>query len=139
VGAAKRQTLGSELPEGDLFSAVVHVVQQGGYDIGGLSNERRELVFTSGKTLMSWGHMFAAVVESDGTGSVLQLAVAGIPGAPQALLDGRKNKKAATQFIADVEAALAEATPPQPEPVTSFATMPDGSTVPWTSGEWPGG
>jgi hypothetical protein len=139
VGATKRQTLRSEIPEGDLFSAVVHVVQQGGYDIGGLSNERRELVFVSGKTLMSWGHMFAAVVESDGTGSVLQLVVAGVPGAPQALLDGRKNKKAATRFVEDVEAALAGPTPAQPEPVASFATMPDGSTVSWTSGEWPGG
>ena len=87
---------------------------------------------------MSWGHLFGAVVESDGAGSVLQLVVTGAPGAPQALLDGRKNKVAATQFIADVEAALAAPTPAQPEPVASFATMPDGSIVPWTSGEWPG-
>jgi hypothetical protein len=134
----KRQNLTSELPEDDLFSAVVHVVQQGDYEIGGLSNERHELVFTSGRTLMSWGHMFAAVVEPGGTGSVLQLVVVVVPGAPSALMDGRKNKKAATQFIQDVEAALAGPTP-QPEPVASFATMPDGSTVSWTSGEWPGG
>lgn len=138
MGAEKRQTLTSERPEGDLFSAVVLAAQQGGYEIGGLSNERHELVFTSGKTLMSWGHMFAAVVESDGAGSVLQLVVAVTPGAPPALMDGRKNKKAAAQFIEEVEAALAGGTP-QPEPVESFATMPDGSTVPWTSGEWPGG
>jgi hypothetical protein len=139
VGAAKRQILRSELPEGDLFSAVVHVVQEGAYEIGGLSNERHEIVFTSGKTLMSWGHMFAAVVESDGTGSLLQLVAAGAPGAPTALLDGRKNKKAATQFVEAVETSLAGPTPAQPEPVESFATMPDGSIVSWTSGEWPGG
>lgn len=137
MGAEKRQTLSSERPEEDLFSVVLHVAQQGGYEIGGLSNERHELVFTSGKTLTSWGHMYAAVVESDGSGSVLQLVVAVVPGAPKALMDGRKNQKAATQFIADVEAALAGPTP-QPQPVESFATMPDGSTVPWTSGEWPG-
>lgn len=137
MGAQKRLTLTSDRTEGDLFAAVVHAAQQGDYEIGGLSNERHELVFTSGKTLMSWGHMFAAVVESDGTGSVLQLVVAGAPGAPVALLDGRKNKKAGTEFVETVEAALAGPTP-QPEPVESFATMPDGSTVPWTSGEWPG-
>lgn len=139
MGAEKRQTLTSELPEGDLFSAVLHAAQQGEYDIGGLSNERYELVFTSGKTLMSWGHMFAAVVQSDGSGSVLTLIVSVAPGAPPALMDGRKNKKAAAQFIEEVEATRAGPTPAQPAPMDSFATMPDGSTVPWTSGEWPGG
>ena len=134
----KRETLRSVLPYDDLFAVVVHVVQQGGYEVGGLSNERHELVFTSGRTLVSWGHMYAAVVEPDGTGSVLQLVVVVTPGAPQALMDGRKNKKAASQFIADVEAALAGPTP-QPEPVESFATMPDGTVVSWTTGEWPGG
>lgn len=138
MGAQKRQVLKSELSEHDLFAAAVHVVQQGEYEIGGLSNERHELVFTSGKTLMSWGHMFGAVVEPDGSGSALQVVVVVAPGAPKALLDGRKNQKAATQFIEAVEAALAGPTPPQPEPVASFATMPDGSTVPWTDGEWPG-
>lgn len=138
MGAQKRQTLTSESPEGDLFDTVLHVVQQGGYEISGLSNERHELVFTSGKTLMSWGHMYAAVVESDGNGSALKLVVAVVPGAPKALMDGRKNQKAATQFIADVEAALAGPTPAQPEPAESFATMPDGTIVPWTTGEWPG-
>ncbi len=138
MGAEKRQTLTSDLPEGDLFSAVVHVVQQGDYEVGGLSNERHELVFTSGKTLMSWGHLFAAVVEPEGDGSILQLVVALAPGSPKALMDGRKNQKAATQFIEDVETALAAPTPPQPEPVESFATMPDGSIVAWTTGEWPG-
>lgn len=137
MGAQKHESLNSQLPERDLFSAVVYAVQQGEYEIGGLSNEMQEVLFTSGKTLMSWGHMFGAIVKAEGTGSVLQLAVAVVPGAPKALMDGRKNQKAATQFIETVEAALA-ATPPQPEPVESFATMPDGSTVPWTSGEYPG-
>ena len=138
MGAEKRQTLTSELSDGELFAAVLHVVQQGGYEIGGVSNERHEMVFVSAKTLMSWGHLFAAVVEPDEAGSVLQLVVAGVPGAPKALLDGRKNKAAATQFIEHVETALAAAMPVQPEPVESFATLPDGSIVSWTTGEWPG-
>jgi hypothetical protein len=137
VGAKKRETLTSDLSEADLFATVVHVVRQGPYEIGGLSNERREMVFVSGKTLMSWGHMFATQVEADGTGSVLRLIVVVAPGSPPALMDGRKNKKAAAQFIEDVETALA-GPPLQPEPVESFATMPDGTIVPWTTGEWPG-
>ena len=40
------------------------------------------MVFVSGKTLMSWGHMFAVQVESDGTGSVLRLIVVVAPGSP---------------------------------------------------------
>ncbi|MBA3780834.1 MAG: hypothetical protein H0X12_03155 [Nocardioides sp.] len=138
MGAEKHATINSQVPERDLFAALVYVVQQGGYEIGGLSNELREVLFTSGKTLMSWGHIFAATVKAAGPGSVLQLSVAVVPGAPKALMDGRKNQKAAAKFIESVEAALAAPTPPQPAPVESFAMTQNGSTVPWTSGEFPG-
>ncbi len=138
MAAVKHATLDSHVSEDELFAVLVHVVQQGDYEIAGLSNEQKEMLFTSGKTLMSWGHIFAATVKAEGSGSVLQLTVAVVPGAPKSLMDGRKNQKAATQFIETVEAALAAPTPPQPEPVESFAKMPDGSTVPWTDGEFPG-
>ncbi len=88
--------------------------------------------------MMSWGHVCAATVKPEGTGSVLQLTVAGVPWAPKALMDGRKNQKAGAKLVEAVEAVLAVPDPPRPEPVESFAMVQDGSTVPWTSGEIPG-
>ncbi len=137
MGAEKHATLNSQVPASELFSALVHVVQHGKYELGGISNELREMVFKSGKTLMSWGHAFAATVKAEDTGSVLQLTVAVVPGAPKALMDGRKNQKAAESFIKSVEAALAAPTPGRPESMESFARRQDGGTVPWTSGEFP--
>ena len=138
MGAEKAVTHNSPVPERELFSALVYVVQQGKYEIGGLSNELQDLLFKSGQTMMSFGHFFVATVKADGPGSVLQLSVFGVPGAPKALLDGWKNKKAGAALVEAVEEVLTAANPPRPEPVQSFAVMQDGSTVPWTSGEFPG-
>lgn len=138
MAAEKHAILPSPMSDDALFAALLHVMQQGDYVIAGVSNEQKETLFTSAKTLTSWGSIFAATVRALEDGSVLQLTVAVVPGAPRSLMDGRKNQKAATQFIETVEAALAAPTPPQPEPVESFAIMEDGSTVPWTDGEFPG-
>ena len=121
-----------------MWSALVHVVQRSGYDIGGLSNEMHQMLFRSGKSAMSWGHMYAVTVLPSGSESRLNLTVTGIPGAPTSLMDGRKNKKAAEKFLSDVEAVFQEDQGPSPEPVESFAVLSDGTTVPWTEGDYPG-
>jgi len=136
--ADKHVTHNSPVPERELFSALVYVVQQGKYEIGGLRHELQDLLFKGDPTLISYGHFFVATVKADGPGSVLQLSVFGVPGAPKALLDGWKNKKAGAALVEAVEEVLTAANPPRPEPVQSFAVMQDGSTVPWTSGEFPG-
>ncbi|QIK76586.1 hypothetical protein [Nocardioides piscis] len=138
MGAEKNISLNSQVSEHALFTTLVAVVQQAPYEIRGLSNELHQMKFVSGKTLMSWGHAFAATVTGEGAGSVLHLTVTVVPGAPKSLMDGRKNQKAAEKFIEAMNAALAAPNPPRPEPVESFATIRDGRPVPWTDGDYPG-
>ncbi|WP_157074439.1 hypothetical protein [Janibacter corallicola] len=114
------------------------MVQRSGYDIGGLSNEMHQMFFRSGKSATSWGHMYAVTVLPSGSESTLNLTVTGIPGAPTSLMDGRKNKKAAQKFLSDLEAVFQGDEGPFPEPVESFAVLSDGTTVPWTEGDYPG-
>jgi hypothetical protein len=139
VPAEKIVTLASPRGAEDLFAALLVAVQEDSYEIGGVQHERRELVFRRGKSALSWGHVFFAVVVPEGAGAELRMQVSGVPGAPRALLDGRKNKAAGEKLLDAVRAVLDQPDAPRPTPVDSFATMPDGSTVPWTDGPFPGG
>lgn len=137
MGAPKPATLQSSKSVQEVFDTVLKVVQDHGYTVKALSNEVHQMIFTSGKTAMSWGHTFVVgVVLRDGS-SVVQLVTDGIPGRPTALLDGRKNKKAGEKLLEAIQAAL-DAGPAHPEPVESFAVTKDGTTIPWTSGDYPG-
>lgn len=138
MGAEKHVSTETYFPVEELWSALVQVVQKSGYDIGGLSNELHQMLFRSGKTATSWGHMYAVTVLPSGTESTLNLTVTGIPGAPTSLMDGRKNKKAAQTFLSEVEAVFQDGGSPSPEPVESFAVLGDGTKVPWTEGDYPG-
>lgn len=99
--------------------------------LGGLSNELREVLFRSMPS-----PMYAATVVSEGAGSVLQLTVGG--GGLLALLDRKRCEKAAEKFIEAVESAVAAPAEARSQVIESFAVLEDGSTVPWTSGELPG-
>jgi hypothetical protein len=139
VAFEKQLSLASPRGADEVFQALLVAVQDGPYEIGGVQHERRELVFHRGRSALSWGHVFVALVLPEGTGAELRMRVAGVPGAPRALLDGRKNKAAGDKLLASVRAVLDDPGPPTPAPVESFATMPDGTVVPWTDGDFPGG
>lgn len=137
--AAKPAILNSPRSVDEVFAAVLQVVQAESYALGGLSNEQKMLLFRSGKSAVSWGHQYVVgVVAFDDGGSQVQLTTDGVPGAPRALLDGRKNSKAGQKLVDAVQAVLDSGATPSPQPVESFATLEDGSTVPWTSGDYPG-
>lgn len=133
MATTRHKTLSVPIPVSDLFAVTVYTIQQRGHDIRGLSNEISEVLFVSGKTPMSWGHVWAASVVEEGAGSVLQMTVDGVDGAPKALLDGWKNGKTLDKFLAAVEENLTISPRPQPEPVESFQITDDGSVVPWTT------
>lgn len=137
MSAPRPATLQSPKSVQEVFDAVLKVVQDKDYKLDALSNEVHELIFTSGKSLISWGNVFVVSVVPHEQGSVLQLTTDGIPGRPTALLDGRKNKKAGEALLAAVQSAL-DADPAHPEPVESFAVTEDGTKIPWTSGDYPG-
>jgi hypothetical protein len=135
---AKHASLESSCSADELFAALLHVVQEGKYELGGISNETHQMLFRSRATAMSWGHHHAAGVTQVPTGSVLNLTTTGVPDAPKALLDGRRNQRAGDKLIQAVEAVLADPKRPSPQPVESYALLEDGTSVPWTDGDFPG-
>lgn len=138
MSSAKHASLESSRPLDESFAALLQVVQGGEYELAGLSNETHQMLLKSGKTAASWGHQYVASGVETAQGSALNLTITGVPGAPTALLDGRKNKKAGEKLIAAVETVLAAGETPSPQPVESFAVLKDGSSVPWTEEEYPG-
>lgn len=132
MSSTRHHTLTTTHSDQAAFSALVYAVQQGKYEIVGLSNEIKEVIFVSQRTPMAYERIFMMSVVEQGNGSVVQGTVQMVEGVPRALLDGRKNQKMIERLLADVEAILADPAKPQPEPVESFQITDDGSVVPWT-------
>lgn len=64
------------------------------------------LVWQTPRSLFSWGHIVRAQVVPNGTGAVLELVVTGLPDAPRALMDGKKNDAMARRVLDAVDAQL---------------------------------
>lgn len=123
----------TELPPEKMFDALLQHVQDGRYELRGLSNETRQLAFGKGAGLKNIdGRVFVAQVEGTESGSQLQLALDNT--GPNGLLSGWLNGRAGAKMMSELADALDSETPPSPEPVDSFAELDDGSSVPWTSG-----
>lgn len=121
------------------FEAVLGVVQNGKYDLRGVNNETRSLVFLKGMTALSWGTMYLVDVTSDGSGARVNVLVGGRDDAPKALLDGWKHGKAASKLLSEVEAVATGTTSAPASRVESFAKLDDGREVPWDGSEFPTG
>ena len=89
-----------------LFASMVRTIEGGKYTVTDRDDERRLLGFASGKTLMSWGHEYIASVAPTADGANVELMCGGFDDKPKALLDGRKNMKAADAVLAAVKADL---------------------------------
>lgn len=66
----------------------------------------RAVTFQTGKSLFSWGHIVTAQVLDEPGGARLELVVTGLPEAPRALMDGKKNASMAAKVIEDVATRL---------------------------------
>ncbi|WP_370190061.1 hypothetical protein [Aeromicrobium sp.] len=66
----------------------------------------RTVGFTSGKTAFSWGHEYVATVTSTDAGASVEITAGGFDDKPKALLDGRKNVKAAGRVAQALQDAL---------------------------------
>lgn len=135
--APKIKTWQTATPSQTVFDALLGVVQSGKFTIVALNNEYRKLAFISGRTPLSWGQEYLAeVVESDGQ-TRLEIVCGGVDGAPKALMDGWKNGRAAGKLVANVTAVVEGSASAPVQARASFATLPDGTTVPWTGADYP--
>ena len=129
--APKTKDLNTAKSPDELFNVVLSVVQNGKFNLFALSNETKQILFTSGKTALSWGQQYRATVRPESSGASLQLFCGSHDDAPKALMDGWKNGKAADKVIKTVNEALASGQQPAAQPVASFVANEDGSTRPW--------
>lgn len=66
----------------------------------------RAVTFQTKRTLFSWGHVVTAQVLPDAQGSRVELVVTGLPNAPRALMDGKKNAAMAARVFDDITGRL---------------------------------
>lgn len=116
------------------FQAALAVIEGGKYDLGGQSNEQLRLIAKSGKTAMSWGHYYAVEVVPDASGSSVRVTSDNPPNAPKALMDGRKNTKAAAKLSQAIQEQIQTGALPPVQPRESFMADDNGSPGPWQLG-----
>ncbi|MDN5895256.1 MAG: hypothetical protein L0H93_14685 [Nocardioides sp.] len=128
----KVNTLAVDNSPDELYGAALTLVQGGKYALLAASNERHRLIFTSGRTALSWGQVYVIEIDPAAGGHThLKLTCGGVDDAPRAMLDGVKNSRVGHKFIAAMEEALATGAA-RPAPVESFVTVDDqGTTQPW--------
>lgn len=91
-----------------LYETVLAVAGEKPYTLAEQAEEGRAAIFSTGKTMFSWGHEFAVmVIETEVPAVELHVMCGGVDGRPTALLDGRKNAKAGAQFVSAVTEKVA--------------------------------
>lgn len=113
-----------------VFTALVAAAQSNKqYELVGVHNDSRRIVVHRKRSMFNWGNFFFATVEDMPGGASVNLIVTGMPGAPQALLDGMKNRKEAEKFIEAAREALRSGT--TAELPQDFMIGEDGNHGPW--------
>ena len=87
-------------------ATIERVAANEGHHLGSISQDRGRYELTTKRTAFNWGTAIALTLMQNGPGTRVVLDYDTSPGAPKALLDGRKNTKAAQQFLDKLLAAL---------------------------------
>ncbi|GAA4506731.1 hypothetical protein [Brevibacterium yomogidense] len=69
-------------------------------------DEALAVTFQTKRTLVSWGHVVTAQVLGEAEGARVELVVTGLPDAPRALMDGKKNASMAARVLDDIRTRL---------------------------------
>lgn len=78
-----------------------------GLDVLEVDDDARAVTFQTKRTLFSWGHVVTAQVLPEADGARVELVVTGLPDAPRALMDGKKNAAMAARVLNDISTRLA--------------------------------
>ena len=87
-------------PPHEVAAAIRGLVAELGHTLAGASDDGLALAVITKKTMLSWELATGIEVTPTAQGSHVAIYVRNMPGRPTALLDGKKNKKAA-QKLAD--------------------------------------
>jgi len=92
--------------EPDTVYRALHACAAGSRHLLEDDDEARAVTFQTGKSLFSWGHIVTAQVLRDPDGARVELLVTGLPEAPRALMDAKKNATMAARVLEDVDSRL---------------------------------
>jgi hypothetical protein len=88
------------------FAALTQLASVPPYTEVARDDASRTVGFTSAKTAFSWGHEYVATVTPTDDGASVEITAGGFDDKPKALLDGRKNVKAAATVGQALQDAL---------------------------------
>lgn len=94
----------------DVEAAIRRVIADNRYKVREQSTGEGVIEFVTRKTMFTYELLVSAAVVPAGQGSRLRLALDTAPGRPKALLDKKKNQKAAQKILTDIQAALGVST-----------------------------
>ncbi|OYO09817.1 hypothetical protein CGZ98_11820 [Enemella evansiae] len=86
-------------------ATIEKVVSEQGHHLGAVSPDRERYEVTTKRTAFNWGTALALTLSENGAGTSVVIDYDNSPGSPKALMDGRKNTKAAQQFLDQLVAA----------------------------------
>ncbi|UYM03557.1 hypothetical protein [Solicola gregarius] len=128
--AIRQNSLTVEAPAPAAFQAALGVVQNiKNMDILAVHNEGQKLVAME-KAKMSNRKIYVIATESQGSNTVVHVAVGADPRQRQAVLDGKFNAKGASRFVDAVQGALSGEAPAPITPVPSHY-LQKKEQVPW--------
>lgn len=87
-------------------AAIESVAREQGHNLGTISPDRTRFELTTKRSAFSWGTAIALTLAPTQTGTRVVADFDTPAGAQKALLDGRKNTKAAEAFVEQLAAAL---------------------------------
>lgn len=102
--APKTKSMSVTTSPDELFAALLRTVEDGKFELVESDAVARRAAFTSGKTALSWGQEYVAIVEPSADGAALEVVTGALDNAPKALMDGWKNGKAADKLLQAVRA-----------------------------------
>ncbi len=104
--APKTKSLSVSNSPDELYDALLQTVRSGKFELIEADDAARRASFTSGKTALSWGQEYVAVVEPSSDGASIEVVSGALDDAPKALMDGWKNGKAADKLLQAVRTNL---------------------------------
>ncbi|GAB3018639.1 hypothetical protein GCM10011376_00210 [Nocardioides flavus (ex Wang et al. 2016)] len=87
-------------------AAIQKLLTDQGHTVIGASEDQLELAVVTRKTMLSWELATGIEIAPTPHGSHVSVFVQNMPGRPKALLDGKKNKKAAQKLAEQIRTAV---------------------------------
>lgn len=91
-------------PAAAVGAAIQAACQENGHHLGTISPDQSRYELTTKRTATNWGTAVVLTLTPGASGTSVRVDYDNSPGAPKALLDGRKNAKTVDRFLGQLDA-----------------------------------